>query len=157
MASRRTLILVSLAVIIALVGACGRKNRTPDAQTAAPTDPADSQRQVETPLADPTYVPTALPTPSPAPSPTPGPPPRVIASYPIEGDTTVRPDRPLTLVFDRPVDRGSAESGLAASPATEGYFEWPSETTLVFRPTEGWTSEAYTFQLSGVDTVGSRG
>jgi len=148
MGARRPLFAALVSIVIVLVCGCARAERGPLTAADATTDPADGPAQVETLVSTPTEVPSA--TPSPTPSPTPGPPPCVVASYPIEGDLAVSAEYPLTLVFDRAVDRGSAEAGLAVSPRVEGFFEWPSDTTLVFRPTDGWTSEAYTVHLSGV-------
>ncbi len=111
------------------------------ASTAAPDAP------------DPTFTPQPPATAAPTivPSPTPGQPPRLVASYPISGDTVVSPDLPMTLWFDRPPDRTALEAGLVISPTVEGTFEWATDTIVGFRPTNGWTEPAYDVWLSDVN------
>ncbi len=88
---------------------------------------------------------TGAPTPTPADrtdvSPTPSPtslpplPPRILETSPgAEGRLPV--DRPLTLVFDQAMDRGSVEAAFFMDPTVAGEFSWPDHRTLIFDPEE---------------------
>jgi len=124
------------------------------AEATAPADPvAPIALSTPAPLeaSAPTRVP-AVPTAAPtvAPSPTPGDPVRLTASYPISGDTVVPADRPLILEFDRALDRPSLEAGLVISPTVAGTLEWASDSSVAFRPTNGWTEPLYEVSLAAV-------
>lgn len=89
----------------------------------------------------PTPAATALPTPTATAQPTATPPPpsvHVIRSHPFDGDQAVGENRPLVLVFDRPVDAALAEARLVISPTVPGSISWPSPSRLVFSPDAPW-------------------
>lgn len=92
--------------------------------------------------------PTVAPTTPPTAALTPAPPPHPIASYPIDGDQAVPPDRALVLMFDQPMDRTSVEASLTFSPTVVGQYVWPSPDCAVFRPTDGWPAGACEVLLS---------
>lgn len=150
---RRTLIVLGILLPLVLISACRLWAAVPSGlrpggePTATPTPEAPTPAPTFTPEPSPTAEPTALP------SPTPGPPPNLVASYPIDGDMVVRAEFPLTLAFDRPLDRGSLEAGVSISPATAGTFEWPAEHVAVFRPEGGWTAGEYTVTVEGARSV----
>lgn len=145
-ATPRTLLMAALALALALMSACG------------PSDSGDVAQEQEVATATPvvaTVTPTFLPlptiepaeaTPEPTlqptatPSPTPAVPLRLVASYPIDNDGAVLPERPLVLVFDREVVPASLEAGLVISPTVTGRFEWASGERVAFYPEGGWAS-----------------
>lgn len=148
---RRSLVIIAIALLLVTVSACRMWAAVPGgfggAEDPSPTPPP--------PTLAPTFTPQPTPTPEPtaAPTPTLGPPPNLVASYPIEGDTVVRAEFPLTLEFDRPLDRGSVEEGLRITPETAGAWEWPVDNVAVFRPEGGWTQGAYEVTVDGVRAV----
>jgi len=84
----------------------------------------------------PTPTQTATVTPTPVP-------PRVVASYPLDGDHAVRVERALVIEFDRPMDKSSVGERLILSPTVEGTIDWPTPRRLAFMPRDGWTAHAY--------------
>jgi uncharacterized protein YfaS (alpha-2-macroglobulin family) len=82
-------------------------------------------------------APTATPvfTPTPAASPTPLPPiaPNVIDHLPVRGDE-LPTDGAITVYFDSPMNRSTVEAAFSISPQVKGAFEWPDDSTLVFKP-----------------------
>jgi len=87
-----------------------------------------------------TLPPTATVEPTAMPTATPAAPARLIASYPIDGDGALLPDRPLVLVFDRPMDRPTVEAGLVISPTVTGHYAWVDDQRVAFTPQDGWTA-----------------
>jgi len=147
---RRTLIVLGIVLSLVLISACRLWGAVPAGlrpgadPTATPTAAPPTAAPTFTPAPSPTAEPTA------APSPTPGPPPNLVATYPIDGDGVVRAEFPLTLAFDRPLDRASFEVGLSISPATAGTFGWPAEHVAQFYPEGGWTAAEYEVHVAGV-------
>jgi len=91
--------------------------------------------------------PTATLAPSPTPSPKPSPP-KVLRSYPIDGDQAVQKEWPLVLIFDRPMDAASVATHLQISPHTELHLRWLSPQRLECLPTQGWQENTwYSVQL----------
>ncbi|MBD3290601.1 T9SS type A sorting domain-containing protein [candidate division KSB1 bacterium] len=61
--------------------------------------------------------------------------PYVIATTPIEGDTTVRPDDYLIFDFSRRMDKTSVEDNFSIAPYTTGKFFWTNENAkMLFKP-----------------------
>jgi peptidoglycan/xylan/chitin deacetylase (PgdA/CDA1 family) len=147
---RRSLPVFALFLVALALGACRLWAPAPGALGAEAPVPAT--QPPASPLPEPifTAAPTATAAPTLAPSPTPGPPPRLTGSYPIAGDTLVRAEFPLTLEFDRPLDRASVEAGMTISPSVAGALEWPADGTVVFRPEGGWTEPDYEVSLTGI-------
>lgn len=83
----------------------------------------------------PTATPAFTPTPAPAPTRTPLPPiaPNVVDYDPVRGDE-LPTDAPITVYFDSPMNHASAEAAFAIEPNVAGAFEWPDDSTLVFKP-----------------------
>jgi peptidoglycan/xylan/chitin deacetylase (PgdA/CDA1 family) len=138
-------LIVALASLACMAG-CSPASGAPD-----PGAVADASAQVVVaatfaPL--PTIGPSAAPPPTTtveptaAPTATPAAPLRLTASYPIDNDGAVLPDRALVLVFDRPVDAASVEAGLAISPTVAGRFEWLDTQRVAFHPEGGWDAAA---------------
>jgi len=75
------------------------------------------------------------------PSPTSGPlaptQPLLLERSPARGEEAPL-ERPLTLVFDQPMDRASTEAAFSITPQVAGRFSWPDPTTLTFIPEDGW-------------------
>ncbi len=76
-----------------------------------------------------------FPTLFPTPTPTPLPPiaPTVFDHLPVRGDELPL-DGQITVYFDSPMDRASAEQAFSLKPQVAGTFTWPDDATLVFRP-----------------------
>jgi peptidoglycan/xylan/chitin deacetylase (PgdA/CDA1 family) len=102
--------------------------------------------------------PTLSPTPSPTPTttPTPLPPVRMVASYPIDGDMALVPDRPLVIEFDRPMNPEAVAGALTLSPAVEGVVEWPEPGRMVIHSSEPWAEGDHTLTLAA-GALGSLG
>lgn len=98
----------------------------------------------------PTLCPTPSVTPTPVPTATPTalPPLRMVASYPIDGDRALAPDRPLVIDFDRPINPEALADALTVSPAVEGLIEWPKPNRMVLRPSEPWAGGEYALTLA---------
>jgi peptidoglycan/xylan/chitin deacetylase (PgdA/CDA1 family) len=88
-------------------------------------------------------MPSATPTQAPTPTPTLGPPPLVVASYPVERDRAVAPDRPLTIIFDQAMDPASVASSLTISPALPVSLTWPAPERLSVLPQEQWPAAGW--------------
>jgi len=105
---------------------------------------------IPTPTHTPSLPPTSTPITRPTATPTLAPPPRLVASHPIAGDQAMPTNRPLTLVFDQPMDRASVEIGLVFSPTVAGRCEWPASDCVIFRPTAGWPPGSCELTLNAV-------
>lgn len=106
---------------------------------------------------------TPLPPPSPSPGPTllptTSPLVQLLATYPVSGDMAVPPERPLSLVFDAPMDRASVEAAMSISPQVTFQFTWESDRQLVATPSEPWsvgTEYILTLNDSAHSTSGGR-
>ncbi len=88
------------------------------------------------PSLTPTPEPTVTLTPSPTTPPQipEGPYPPVILDYTPRMGQEVAMDVPVTLYFDQPMDRDSVIEAMRIAPSVEGDFEWPDDTTVIFRP-----------------------
>lgn len=128
---------------VALPGGAVAQGGATDAPPTRPTEPPPA------PIPTPSPLPGATPAPGAAlaPSPTQGPPPRVVSSYPVEGDLAVRPGLPLKIVFDRAVDAGSLAAAWSLTPPVEGALAWRSESVVTFTPGGGWTEPRYELHL----------
>jgi hypothetical protein len=61
--------------------------------------------------------------------------PTVITSSPLEGDTAVRPDLPVTIAFSKPMDITSVASAFSVTPPVTGAFSWArGNSELTFSP-----------------------
>ena len=86
-------------------------------------------------------------TPMPQPTPTPAPQvhvapvpaqqlaPQVIQRLPERGEE-LRPDSPISLVFDRAMDQASVAAALQITPAVTGRLSWPDARTALFTPNQ---------------------
>ena len=163
----KRLLWIALALLVTSVGCAARSKL---AQFAAPSPTASPFASStlpplpDTPTPSLTPFPTASATvtwtrePSPTPTqtatttPTPVPPPRVVASYPIDGDRAVRAERALVVEFDRPMDKSSVSTHLAFSPTVEGKIDWPTPQRFTFMPGGGWTALSYEVILASGST-----
>lgn len=71
-------------------------------------------------------------------------PPPILLTLP-EGHS-VRPDSPVELLFDRPVDQATAEAAFSIEPPLPGAFTW-AETRLIFQP-EGGLAEHTSYTVT---------
>src|SRR5574341_521322 len=81
----------------------------------------------------PTATPAVSPTPAASPTPLPPIPPNVIDQLPERGDE-LPPDGTITVYFDSPMNRSTVEAAFAIAPQVTGTFNWPDDSTLVFKP-----------------------
>ncbi len=81
----------------------------------------------------PTATPAVSPTPAASPTPLPPIPPNVIDQLPERGDE-LPPDGTITVYFDSPMNRNTVEAAFAIAPQVKGTFNWPDDSTLVFKP-----------------------
>lgn len=86
-------------------------------------------------------VPTATPTSLPSS-------PRVVLSYPIDGDQQMAPERPLVIEFDRPMDQASVGARLIISPTVQGRITWLAPNRIAFSPDQPWSLAAYEAALA---------
>lgn len=138
----RTLVLILWTTLVVASGyttwRVASKYRAQRLASLSPTETAEPTAS-STPV-PPTYTPTLTPTPSPGP--------RVVGSYPINGDLAVAPSRPLIIDFDRPMDQESVAARLVFSPTIVGTIQWPSSQRLVYTPAISWTGPAYQVTLA---------
>ncbi len=74
-------------------------------------------------------------------------PPPILNTYPQSGATSVHPAGAIRVTFDRLMDPTSTEAAFSITPATDGDFAW-DETTLLFRPADGYLSEYTTYTVT---------
>jgi len=156
--SRHFHIRLAVLFVALLSGGCGvaygRESLTStptQSLLATPTlQPSSTHTAMCTPTATATTSPSATPTVTPTPTHTPGPPPRVVRSYPLDGDRAVRSELPLLVVFDQAMDPTSVAAGLVISPTVEGGVQWPNPATLVFQPDAPWSGQQYEVRLEGI-------
>ena len=162
---RRAMLLPHALLCVALLASCSRSaanaahSVAPAAPTAAPTDiPAATVEP------SPTFSPT--PSATPTTTPTPLPPVRMVASYPINGDKALVPERPLVVEFDRPMNPEAVAAALTLSSAVEGVaegpkalrvsqaeglaVEWPAPERMVIHPSQPWAEGEHTLTLAAV-------
>ncbi len=84
-----------------------------------------------------TQVPTLVPTPSPSPTPQPA---SVVASFPIDGDGAVLPERDIVLAFDQPMDEASLRAAWQISPAITGSITLSGGLHMCFASEIPWAS-----------------
>ncbi len=67
-------------------------------------------------------------------------PPQVLFTEPGDAETNVWLDRVVRVEFNQPMDRASAQAAFSLTDETgssvQGIFDWPTESTLVFTPTQ---------------------
>lgn len=149
---RRGTFLPFTVLLIVLASGCVRSTAdtaaagTAAAELAAPVGPPATATPAIEPSPPPSPTPSATPTA--APTPTPLPPVRVVASHPIDGDQALVPDRPLVIVFDRPMNAEAVAGALTLSPAVEGVVEWPEPNRMVIHPSEPWAEGEHTLSLA---------
>jgi len=119
---------------------------------ASPTIvPSSTMAPSRTPIPSPT--PTIVPTPIPTlpPTPTPGrrdDVPAVCASFPVDRDTGVPLDAPVTLVFNRPMDRASVEAAVVVAPPISVTMTWAGEQRLSIAPAAWPAATTFTVTLT---------
>jgi peptidoglycan/xylan/chitin deacetylase (PgdA/CDA1 family) len=74
--------------------------------------------------------------------------PAVSASFPVNRDTGVPPDAPVTLVFNRPMDRTSVEAAVVVAPPISVTLAWAGDQRLTIAPTAWLTATTYTVTLT---------
>lgn len=72
-------------------------------------------------------------------------PPPILSHTP--GGQSVHPATDIEIRFDRPMDESAAEAAFAIKPEVAGEFSW-QETTLRFRPQEGYLTEFRTYVVT---------
>ena len=130
--TRITRIALILLVGLALLVGCHKTTPSP---TPTPTSPPPTQTSIATRVVVPTAtsVPTATPPPVSKSEVLPTPlPPVVVDMSPAPGEE-VRPDAPIEIRFNVPIDPKSARHALRISPSVPGDIE-VQETVLRFRP-----------------------
>ena len=74
--------------------------------------------------------------------------PSVIHRSPARGEELLV-DGVVEIVFDHAMDRVSVEAAWSIDPRIDGTFDWPTEQSLRFTPTSGWTRDTiYTVSVS---------
>ncbi|MHB0856494.1 MAG: polysaccharide deacetylase family protein [Anaerolineae bacterium] len=116
-----------------------------------------TRQPTHTAMPSPSLTPPATSTPTRTLTRTPMPAPRVVASYPIEGDLAISPFLPIVLVFDHPMDPASVAAGMSVSPTVEGQVVWESDRKMLFTPDTPWSEDTYELRLapSVADAVGA--
>ncbi len=155
MLRRGTLLLLTL-LCAAFLSGCSRS--TADV-AAVPTEASPPTAVPTTEPSSTLSPPPATPTPgvvSNTPTPTPLPPVRMVSSYPIDSDKALVPDRPLVIVFDRPMNPEAVANAMTLSPAVEGVVEWPEPNRMVIRPAEPWAEGDHTLTLPA-EALGNAG
>ncbi len=135
-----------LLLAVGLLAAC---DSAPAATPTSTPSPTPVPTGTPTPLPSPTTPPT--PTPTLPPTPTPGPRddvPAVSASFPVDRDTGVPPDAPVTLVFNRPMDRARVEAAVVVIPPISVTLTWAGDHRLAIAPTAWPTATTYTVTLT---------
>ncbi|MCP4540580.1 MAG: alpha-2-macroglobulin [Chloroflexi bacterium] len=112
-----------------------------------------------TPTPDPT--PTLTPFPTPTMPPYTPPPhgtvsPVVIQRSPERGEE-LRPNAPITLIFDRAMDQDSVEAAFKVNPEVSGKLEWVDERTVHFKPADDLTRDAEYYITVGPEAKASDG
>lgn len=146
MLRRGTLLVVALLCLIVVSG-CSRSTAQPVAQQTAAA-PTEAPPPTATPTTEPSPTLPPTETPTPTQTPTPLPPVRIVASYPIDGDKALAPDRPVVITFDRPMNPEAVANALTISPAVEGMVEWPAPDRMMIRPNTPWSEGDYTVTLA---------
>jgi hypothetical protein len=80
------------------------------------------------------------------------PPPTVVVAWPWGEATPI--DTPVTIEFNRPVDRASVEAAFSLTPQLPGTFLWESDTRFNWRPQGISYSTWYTVAIGGVGLSG---
>jgi len=76
-------------------------------------------------------------------------PPRVVETSPTRGEE-LAVNAAIRLVFDRPMDRASIEAVVGIAPEVNGRWEWASDTTIQFTPSQPWDRDAvYIVSVAG--------
>lgn len=82
-------------------------------------------------------------------------PPRVVETSPTRGEELAI-DGAIRLVFDRPMDRTSVETAVGIAPEVAGRWEWTSNTTVQFTPSQPWERDAvYTVSVAATARDGN--
>jgi len=95
--------------------------------------PAPEPTPTSVPAAGPTATPPPTSPPTATSTPLPPAPPQVIYHRPARG-AEQRPNEPILLAFDQPMDSASVEAAFRIRPAVEGTFRWPDARTVAFTP-----------------------
>ncbi len=62
--------------------------------------------------------------------------PRVISTFPVDGQSVAEERCNITVVFSKPMDRARTEKAFSVSPALKGYFKWESPSGFTYVATE---------------------
>jgi hypothetical protein len=128
---------VLLAVVI--VGCSAAPTATPVPVREVTPLPTIEQAPATSVAAAPTLAPaspTVRPTETAVPTPLPPQPPQLLGHTPDRGEE-LRPDAPIVLRFDQPMDKGSVEQALTIAPDEAGAVSWPDPATLSIAPPPG--------------------
>lgn len=155
---RRPFLRAAALVFVWLLLAACRQGPAPLQQTIPSTPTFESEpasialapTETSTPTATATATATETTTATTTPTETPTlvPLPRVVASYPIEGDRAVPRDAAIVITLSGDADRARVEATFAFSPTLAGEASWLDARRVRFQPRELAAGRAYRLRFS---------